>query len=47
MRPTWIHVIIPDEPALARRQEFPLLEHLKLNHPLFLLAKLIDWNAID
>jgi len=30
-----------------QRQEFPLLEHLNLQHPLIVLAKLIDWNAID
>jgi IS5 family transposase len=30
-----------------QRQEFPLLGHLNLQHPLIVLAKLIDWNAID
>lgn len=31
----------------SQRQEFPLLEHLNLAHPLIVLAKLIDWNAIE
>ena len=35
------------EPAPSHRQDFPLLEHLNLHHPLIVLAKLIDWNAID
>jgi IS5 family transposase len=35
------------KPALSQRQDFPLLEHLNLHHPLIVLAKLIDWNAID
>jgi hypothetical protein len=35
------------KPVPSQRQDFPLLEHLNLHHPLIVLAKLIDWNAID
>jgi transposase, IS5 family len=31
----------------SQRQGFLLLEHLNLHHPLIVLAKLIDWNAIN
>lgn len=34
-------------PAAPQGQAFPLLEHLNLRHPLIVLAKLIDWPAID
>lgn len=33
--------------ASSQRQDFLLLNHLNLNHPLIVRAKLIDWNAID
>ena len=36
-----------EKPAPSHRQDFPLLENLNLHHPLIVLAKLIDWNAID
>jgi IS5 family transposase len=35
------------KPGASPRQDFPLLEHLNARHPLILLAKLIDWNAIE
>jgi IS5 family transposase len=31
----------------VQRQEFPLLDHLHLPHPLIVLTKLIDSNAVD
>jgi hypothetical protein len=34
------------KPAATQRQDFPLLEHLNLSHPLIVLAKLIDWDAL-
>ncbi len=33
-------------PLPSHGQDFPLLEHLNLQHPLIVLAKLIDVNAI-
>lgn len=33
------------KPAPPQGQDFPLLEHLNLRHPLIALAKLIGWNA--
>jgi hypothetical protein len=35
------------KPASSQRRDFPLLEHINLHHPLIVLARLIDWNAID
>jgi transposase, IS5 family len=35
------------KPEASQRQDFPLLEHLNVRHPLIVLAKLIDWNAIE
>ena len=35
------------KPEPSQRQDFPLLEHLNLHHPLIVLARLIDRNAID
>src|SRR5947209_720316 len=29
------------------RQDFPLMEHLNQRHPLLVLAKWIDWDAIE
>lgn len=35
------------QPGASQRQAFPLLEHLNPHHPLIVLARLIDWHAID
>lgn len=35
------------KPGASQRQDFPLLEHLNTRHPLIVLARLIDWNAIE
>jgi IS5 family transposase len=35
------------KPRASQRQDFPLLEHLNLGHPLIVLARLIDWDAIE
>jgi IS5 family transposase len=35
------------KPVASQRQDFPLLEHLNARHPLIVLARLIDWNAIE
>lgn len=35
------------KPVSSQRRDFPLLAHLNVHHPLIVLTKLIDWNAIE